>query len=147
MSSCSHSALQETACGNPGSELCGIQKTFSSTKVISRADKVCSNCEVKSDTAHPAEETPQSANTKVGEKAKLPEALSFPPIKSNSSFTFKPPPFTPSKTTKTQKEVEEKWKTLEDTIRWDALLTDTEKKEQRGYKVLISPTQFRFKLT
>lgn len=146
MSSCGHSGLIENACKGPGSEMCGIQKTFSSTKVVSRPEKACSKCEVKPDAAKPSEETTLSADAKVSEKAKLPEPLSFPPIKGNSSFTFAPPPFTPNKTTKTQHEVEEKWKTLEDTIRWDALLTDDEKLRQGEYKVLTSPTQFRSKL-
>ena len=151
MSSCNHSSVIETACRDPGSEFCGIQKTFSSTSVVSRSDKACPNCKVKLDAVTKPKGAPEGADAKVqvSEKAKVtvPQPLSFLPPTVESGFTFTPPPFTPTKTTKTQRDVEEKWKTLEDTIRWDALLTDTEKLGQSKYRGLSSPTQFRFKLS
>ena len=144
-SSCSHTNLVETACKDPGSEFCGIQKTFASAKLVSQSDKACSKCEVKSDGANTAvKETSKSADKKVSEKGKAPKSLSFLPSKTDTSFSFAPPPTTP---TRTQMSIEEKWKQLEDGIRWDGLLTPAEKLKQLEYhQVPPSPTKFRFKL-
>ncbi len=144
---CGHSAGSETACKEPGSSFCGIQKTFSVTSVSRRVSISCPGCLQKFNAAASADAIPESADVQVGELKKAPKPSAFVLPTTNTSFTFTAPPFSPSQTTRTQKDVEEKWKTLEDTIRWDDLLTTDEKLGQSEYKVAVSPTRFRFKLS